>query len=350
MALLVAACGSSRATTTNPATPPPPATTTPDVWAALRQRPLNLPWQAPGTLCPTTPARQVSPDFGPAFGSGPVYTVFGTDEARLRYGYDGEFEGSDWGGNKVLWVSSPDYHGPALIRGYQVDGTNEVRFERGAEPPAELQFPLEGSGSSPDLEPGWRQLPSYNRVRAPGCYAYQVDGLDFSEVILFEASDELVWEDLRQRPLDLPTLTPGEPCPTTPARDVSNFSYVLGDGPIYPVGLRDGELTYGNVEESEWGASKVPWISSADYGGPALIRGRQLDGPKELRFMEGADPPAELQFPVEGSGSSPDLEPGWRQLPSETRVRAPGCYAYQVDGLDITEVIVFRAEPDALSP
>jgi len=270
----------------------------------------------------------------------------GTDGV-LQYGHTGGFAGSEWGGAKVLWVSSPDYRGPALIRGYQVDGTNEVRFERGADPPAELQFPAEGAGWSPDLELGWRQLPSYTRLRAPGCYAYQVDGLDFSEVILFEATDELVWEDLRQRPLELPTLTPGEPCPATAGRDVSNFRAALGGGPIYPIGLTyDGVLQYGHngvFEGAEWGGTKVLWISSADYRGPALIRGRQLDGPNEVRFMEGAAPPAELQFPVGGSGSSPDLEPGWSQLPSYTRIRAPGCYAYQVDGLGFTEVIIFEA-------
>lgn len=29
--------------------------------------------------------------------------------------------------------------------------------------------------------------PSFTRVREPGCYAYQVDGLGFSYVIVFEA-------------------------------------------------------------------------------------------------------------------------------------------------------------------
>jgi hypothetical protein len=106
----------------------------------------------------------------------------------LHYGYTGEFQGSEWGGSKVLWVSSADYHRPALIRGHQIDGPSELRFDRGSPPPAELQFPLEGSATSPDQEPGWREVPSYTRVRAPGCYAYQVDGLDFTEVIVFRAA------------------------------------------------------------------------------------------------------------------------------------------------------------------
>jgi hypothetical protein len=29
--------------------------------------------------------------------------------------------------------------------------------------------------------------PSYARVRAPGCYAFQIDGTMFSRIIVFEA-------------------------------------------------------------------------------------------------------------------------------------------------------------------
>jgi len=273
-------------------------------------------------------------------------------DGELIYSY---VDGSEWGISKVLWLSSPDYRGPALIRGYQLDGTNELRFMRGADPPSELQFPVEGSDSSPELEPGWRQLGSETRVRAPGCYAYQVDGLDFTEVIVFQFADDLVWETLRQRPLDLPWQAPGEPCPTASGREVSPaYAPGLGEGPIYPVGLStDGVLHYGytgEFEGSEWGGSKVLWVSSADYQGPALIRGYQIDGTNEVRFDRGSPPPAELQFPIGGSASSPDQEPGWREVPSYTRVRAAGCYAYQVDGLDFTEVIVFRAQAEAPSP
>jgi hypothetical protein len=30
--------------------------------------------------------------------------------------------------------------------------------------------------------------PSFTRVRKPGCYAYEVDGTSFSEVIVFRAT------------------------------------------------------------------------------------------------------------------------------------------------------------------
>jgi hypothetical protein len=72
------------------------------------------------------------------------------------------------------------------------------------------------------------------------------------------------------------------------------------------------------------------------YGGPVLIRGRQLDGPNELRFDAGAFPPREIRIPASRVQ---------RNRPSFTRVRAPGCYSYQVDGLAFSSTIVFEARP-----
>ena len=33
----------------------------------------------------------------------------------------------------------------------------------------------------------WRSFPSYTRLKAPGCYAYQVDGDGFRTIIVFRA-------------------------------------------------------------------------------------------------------------------------------------------------------------------
>ncbi|HEY8825785.1 MAG TPA: hypothetical protein VIP07_13005, partial [Candidatus Limnocylindria bacterium] len=107
--------------------------------------------------------------------------------SRCTRGRDDSVRGSPEGGwyfAKVLWVASPSYTGRALIRGHQIDGPNEVRFENGSDPPLELRF--DGN----PLGDGWRHQPSYTRVRAPGCYAYQVDGIPVSSVIVFEATLE----------------------------------------------------------------------------------------------------------------------------------------------------------------
>jgi hypothetical protein len=92
--------------------------------------------------------------------------------------------GSKWGGQKVLWIARPTYRGPVLIRGRQLDGPHELRFERGLSPVREMRLASIG-GSTGDT--GWQNLPSFTRLRAAGCYAWQVDGTSFSRVIVFRA-------------------------------------------------------------------------------------------------------------------------------------------------------------------
>jgi hypothetical protein len=91
---------------------------------------------------------------------------------------------SKWSGQKVLWIGRPSYRGPVLIRGRQLDGPNDIRFGSGLNPGREMRLESVG-GSSPG---GWQNKPSYTRLRAPGCYAWQVDGTTFSRVIVFEAA------------------------------------------------------------------------------------------------------------------------------------------------------------------
>lgn len=164
-----------------------------DTLARLR-RPLQLPTRAPGDPCPTAEGRRVNPAFSDAHGAGPVYAVGLGVEGVLRYA--APQDGGPWFIQKVLFVVSPDYRGPVLLRGRQLDGPDEVRFEQGADPAAELLLPdVSGLlGNRPPTPPSgasaaadWGTFPSSVRVRGPGCYAWQADGLDFSAVIVFEA-------------------------------------------------------------------------------------------------------------------------------------------------------------------
>ncbi len=153
-----------------------------DAWSSLRQRSLSLPFFNPGGPCPIGSAKIVSPAFGTALGVGPIYPVGLGGDAVLAYSSAG-FTGP-WGGQKVLWVGDPAYHGLALVRGRQLDGPNDVRFNAGTDPVSELRL----DSSAPDnITSGWNNWPSYTRVRAPGCYAYQVDGPDFTLIIPFTA-------------------------------------------------------------------------------------------------------------------------------------------------------------------
>jgi hypothetical protein len=145
-------------------------------------RPLHLPTVEPDGSCPASPTHRVVKLFGPALGDGPVYAVI-PDGGVLRFEYPPDassvFSGSAWGGNKVLWFAKPSYTGPVLVRGGEVGGTQAVGFSGGsATAYSSLQFP---PGH------GWRNWPTATRVQAPGCYAYQVDGTNFSEIIVFRA-------------------------------------------------------------------------------------------------------------------------------------------------------------------
>jgi hypothetical protein len=160
-----------------------------DPWAKLR-RPLHIPRIAPGSPCPVTPARRVNTNFGVgnfglAQGPGPVYPLGGFPTLTFIYPPEPQQEwyGSEWSGQKVLWIARPSYRGPVLIRGRQLDGIHNVRFGRRLNPSREMRLRSVG-GSSPG---GWQNRASYARLRAPGCYAWQVDGTPFSRVIVFQA-------------------------------------------------------------------------------------------------------------------------------------------------------------------
>jgi hypothetical protein len=170
---------------------------------------------------------------------------------------------------------------------------------------------------------------------------------------------QALWPPLG-RPLHIPTLPPGSDCPTTApdGRDLGSITgsglggKAFGLGPVYPqLELLDGKsvLRFRFPPPSgfgtEWGVAKFPWLGDKTFHGRVLIRGRQLDGPNEVRFEDGSpgftdagrlSPAAELRLenPVGGS-------------PATTRLRAPGCYAYQLDGWRFSRVVVFQGVPQA---
>ena len=145
------------------------------------------------------------------------------------------------------------------------------------------------------------------------------------------------WSAL-QRPLHLPHLARGAACPVSHADRAVHFDRVgiargIGPGPAYPIGLAHGVLVLvPSVEGGVWAGQKVLWFVHPRYSGPVLVRGRRLDGPGLVRFGRGVVPARELLLPA-GTG----------ERPSFTRLRSLGCYAYQIDGVAFSRVIVFRA-------
>jgi hypothetical protein len=93
------------------------------------------------------------------------------------------FVGSTWPGARVTFVAASDYTGPIIIRGGEIGGAGAVGFGEGHIPVDELQLLTPATTSG-----GVREWPTFTRLRSPGCYAYQADGTDFSEVIVFAAT------------------------------------------------------------------------------------------------------------------------------------------------------------------
>jgi hypothetical protein len=151
---------------------------------ALR-RPLTLPRVAPGAECPTTSGRQFdNGQFGGlALGEGPVQPlVTGGPAARPVLSFHAA--GSrGWYDTKTLWFASPEYRGPVFVRGRQLDGPRIIAL---GESPRLMDAQL-GPGDTINGMYGWREWPGGTYLRTPGCYGWQVDGTDFSHVIVFKA-------------------------------------------------------------------------------------------------------------------------------------------------------------------
>lgn len=154
---------------------------------------------------------------------------------------------------------------------------------------------------------------------------------------------------LAKRPLRLPTLRAHARCPRTAGgHRAPRVGITLGRGPVYPVmgfsvappaprGVVDYR-SYRPPTRRGFYRVKVLWVASPRYPGPILVRGGRIDAPGRLSFKPGAPGGRKvksLRFP---SGSSV-----WRYFATATLIAHPGCYAFQVDGRGVREVIVFKA-------
>jgi hypothetical protein len=88
-----------------------------------------------------------------------------------------------WLGLKTLWFSPPAYQGPYIIRDERLGRPGPVALGEGPVV-APLVVP---PGPTVNGGEGWREAPGGLWVKSPGRYAWQVDGLTFSEVIIVHA-------------------------------------------------------------------------------------------------------------------------------------------------------------------
>jgi hypothetical protein len=82
---------------------------------------------------------------------------------------------------KTHFFSVPAYQGPFLVRAKRLDQPGIIRLGGVPTDTARLVVP---PGQTLNGTNGWREIPYFTFVKAPGCYGWQVDGLTFSEVIV----------------------------------------------------------------------------------------------------------------------------------------------------------------------
>ncbi|MGH3472021.1 MAG: hypothetical protein ACRDPG_08245 [Nocardioidaceae bacterium] len=167
-----------------------------------------------------------------------------------------------------------------------------------------------------------------------------------------------------RRPLHLPVLAPGHACRVSAARAFASgggFSHgfaAVGPGPVYMAGSATLSADKPAPRHSSTPrildvGQKVIWVVGARYDGPWLVRGAQINGKHQLRFIQyngslgySGGPPAadsyrELLYVQGGFDSQPTV--GIHTYPTVMQVPVPGCYALQIDGRGFSEILVFRA-------
>ena len=148
--------------------------------AILLGRPLKLPALDAGETCPVTPVSSRKLNIGDPRGSAPFYLGGGMPKGAFAW-------------NKTVWELVDGARGPVLFRGARVDGAGLLQFSGS---PAGLS----DKGATLSSEGGVTAT-FYPRVIAPGpadafyvypatagCYALQVDGLSFEQIIVIRAT------------------------------------------------------------------------------------------------------------------------------------------------------------------
>ena len=163
-------------------------TPVPQTPASLLARPLHFPSLGLGARCPASPGTMVDNGYfgGVALGSGPVRVLLADRGDLLRGRAElGTTQIPGWSALQTLWFSMPGYDGPFVVRAKSLNRTSPIEVQSGGEPGSgPLVVP---AGPSLNTRDGYRTVPGGTWVTSPGCYAWQVDGRNFSEIIVVDA-------------------------------------------------------------------------------------------------------------------------------------------------------------------
>lgn len=160
-----------------------------------------------------------------------------------------------------------------------------------------------------------------------------------------------------RKPLQLPTVGPGEDCPVSTGRRFpagAGFSHAfdaVGASPLYAA-IDSPDITM-SAGKDRWLEQKVIWVVDQSYVGALLLRGSRIDGDGELRFTHylgalgytggAGDDLRHRQLAYIRGGLSDAPDEAFSSYPSGIYLTSPGCYAIQVDGVGFSETLVFRA-------
>ena len=201
--------------------------------------------------------------------------------------------------------------------------------------------------------PGTSNDPSSKTVlaslRVPDTYAEACA----NESNVCRAGEQGQVPDLLKRSLHFPVVDNGKACPASPGAPVNTYtSYfsgiALGNGPVrVAIGSRGklvlGQAQLGSTSADGWFALETLWFAMPSYDGPFVVRGERLGGGAATIDVDGsATDPSPLVVPP---GPTANTQDGIRVAPVSTWVTSPGCYAWQVDGLSFSYVIVVDATP-----
>ena len=125
-------------------------------------------------ICRPAPDAHVAAAVALPVGYAPAYVGLGGPGATAVLG--GDLRRGSAYLHKTLWAFAPSYRGPLLVRSLGRRGRVRVGDGR------MLEWWLPASNRR-----RWRYAPSTTALPGPGCYAFQVDGTDFSVSIVFRA-------------------------------------------------------------------------------------------------------------------------------------------------------------------
>lgn len=152
---------------------------------------------------------------------------------------------------------------------------------------------------------------------------------------------------IRSRRIYLQRVKPGSRCPTSTGSfiNVPGASGTALKGKVVSLLVpQAGDVLHGSVQLAQsdvsgWYGIKTHWLVDPSYSGWVIVRAEQLDGRGPVAALGEAG----VEPVVIPPGPTANTFKGWRQQPSGTYVKSPGCFGFQVDGSSFTEQIILNA-------